>query len=73
MNWRRLSAVLIGAALLSGCSAVTRSDIDLAIKLCEPNGGLVQMDVSIMGDRSHQVTAVCTNGATVSQNNKGPR
>ena len=59
--------------LLYACTDVTKSDIDLAMKLCEPNDGLKSLDVSLMGDRSHQVSARCVNDAFIQQNNKEPR
>ena len=66
-----VGAVLMALVLLiTGCTEATKGDIDLATKLCEPNGGLEYLDVALMGDGSHRVTATCSNGATVYKNNR---
>lgn len=72
--------LLVGAVLMAlvflvtGCTNATnatKSDIDLATKLCEPNGGLKEMDVAWTSSRANRVTATCVNDVTVIKINKG--
>lgn len=59
--------------LLYACAVANSSDIALAMKLCEPNGGLKHMSVALMGDSSHRVSVTCVNEAYIEMNNKEPR
>ena len=65
----RLKAIALAlTALLIACSPnITKSDIDLAIKLCEPNGGLDRMTNTLMQSGRSQITAYCNNGVVATK------
>lgn len=61
MSWRLITTPIL-IVLLAGCSATaTSAHIELAQKMCEPNGGLAFMEVELMGAGARRITAHCVN------------
>lgn len=69
----RTLALIIPILLVTGCDiSASKAHIDMAVVMCEPNGGLFRMDVTRMTDNSRTVTAYCNNGV-VAQRNMDPK
>lgn len=58
--------------LLYACTnTISRAHYEIAIKLCEPNGGLDGVETEYLRGNERRITAYCANGVTAKQDTRG--